>query len=370
MFGPAHYVPILHTKGGELDALAQLPGETLNHITPLMVVMANSDPGKVKRRLDRLQGTMSPNQPDIFEGLDHCRSRRFFLDFGEWHRAHPGDLDELEGFAVASVERGLRAVPVVCPLASPDFTAMIRPMLNSGEGACIRVTGRDLDEAEEDEIGRRINGLLQRLALPPEQLDLVLDFGQLAPQGFGAFKMARVVIDEFPHIHRYRSFTFASGAYPDGHGGVEGGGMATFDRRDLSLWRRICANSYVKRVPSFGDYGPLFPVPFIPGEVPPPIAPKTRYCTDSDWWFEKAYSTKNPEHAAFDQYFELAEHLVGSRVFMGAEHCSGCHAWALAAKRIGTSGSHLTWIRAAVVHHLTLTANQIAAPLSDQLPSR
>ena len=175
MLDHKHYVPILRWKRAERVALSRLYEPDREGLTPLIELIPRDFSGNsptddiVRRKAD--------------EVLEHWGHSRFFADLGHLGpslRTASGEHPlALLGHEARS--RELRMVPVTALRRSHVHQVSVAELVATDNlGVCIRVP---LENLRQPRFPTDLRDLLTLLDLPPEQVDLLLDFRDIVMSG-------------------------------------------------------------------------------------------------------------------------------------------------------------------------------------------
>jgi hypothetical protein len=343
MFNETHYVPILKWKRGEQVALQHLSPEVKSRLTPLIEI--------IPRENIEGQITEIPRQIQTYWGED----RPIFVDLNLL-----GELEQLENGQhplrfLAEHARQLQIIPVTNFDREDDFQDEIKSFhLRTNRGACIRIT----DEHFMD-IAQQLNTLVNKLEIPRQQIDLIIDLYEINRNDEGRSLIAATfAINSIPDIHEWRTLTLASSAFPRDLSMIPTGSNGSFPRSEWHIWTELYRRRHsIRRFPTFGDYAINNPV-FM--EIDPRImrlAANIRYTTENEFLIFRGRSIKT---AGWEQARELAQRVIrhpeysGARFSWGDQYIEQC-----AAGNEGT-GNAETWRRVGTNHHLTLVVSVLS----------
>jgi hypothetical protein len=356
--GPRGYVPILLSKAAEQYALRHLPLPLRERLLPLIEVPGagiDSETGEPKHSVAK---NIDLHLIGLLDSLG--TDAQFLLD--------PIALAPLENKKASrsatellyeqAAARSMSFVPVV--RLGQRLIDLDVARKHVARGACIRISR---DELKSDLV-EPLHRVLKRLCLGHAQIDVILDYGDVADlDDLGRHALHASIVSTlrlFPAIRDWRCVVLAMSAFPPM---TRIKGSRRVPRSEWDIWNRLRTESHgVIRMPTFGDYA-------IEGAVrAPPVNPKhlrnapptIRFTDENQWQIIRGQpANKCPIE---QQYREMARrHLVRSSTSLGAPHCEGCERAHAAASRRGTGGSRSTWRRLGSLHHLTLVAEQIRA---------
>lgn len=352
-----HYVPILKGRKGEFLALSETSESRRDRMTPLIEVPPVPWDFEHERPAKSLDAHLDPVAANVLRHWGD--NRRVLIDLA-WISDDP---TEAGTHPVTKVLSDLRqgqsqAIPVAGPSRSDVYwSAVVEAVQQDGRGCCIRLEPDDL---------RRLNALHQlleaaceRLALPADDVDLILDFKGFDPGQTAAIEIAAAAgLAALPSIEDWRSVTLAGGAFPLNLSGLSG--ESVIPRADWDVWRSVTSAQREEgvRQPQFGDYAVQHPEP---DEIDPRLMKMSaaiRYATSTEWLVLKG---RNVQDYGWEQFHDLSADLVGRPEFIGAEFSSGDQGIDACAKREAGTGNAMTWRKLATNHHLAVVVDQLAS---------
>lgn len=346
------YVPVLRWRPAEQQALRDLSDVVRKSVTPILELLPSRTPlyDDLSRReylntfVARLSEVWGPQRAFV----DAQLLRPHFLIAGR------SPLNELLSRAR---DNGLDVVPVL-PLArkldDPHLDVFASGTTRDA-GLCLRLKPIDLVLADQAR-NRHLNEQIKYLGLSPESVDLVVDeefTTDLAP-GYAQ------ICEMIPYLKRWRSFAVISGGFPVDLQEFHRGQIHSLRRRDWQRWRTESSSRRLMRRPSYGDYTVQYAA-----YRPPPLdqVPRTsvsvRYTADEEWIIcrGEALSESGP---GTEQWIGWAQLLKSRPEYTGEEFSAGDRYISERAGGAASTGNFTTWIAAAINHHITLTAKQIA----------
>lgn len=352
-FDHRHYVPILKGKKGEFDGLSWLDPQTKAALTPLIEVFTvpwdfNDDvPAKtVEAHLDssasKIAAAWGAGHPIFIDTLwfdpDEQAGGRHHLEYL---------FDRLRG--------QVDAVPTGGPARGASHAAAVAAIAAADDrGACCRLDADDVSDAAA--LQAAIDSWLAAISLAPDEVDLVVDLGEVTAANRGAFEIAaKALLPTLPYLADWRSLTLASGAFPRDLRDVSANSEERIERHDWRLWRAI-DQAQLPRNPTFGDYAISHPELFDPDPrmIRPSVA--IRYAAPSHWLIVKRRWIRQ----GFDQYRDASAILLNEPENQGSGHCRG-DAFIDACAAGGPTGNLTTWRCVGTSHHLTTTVRELAS---------
>jgi hypothetical protein len=259
-FDHSHYVPILKGKQGELNALQNTEPKLRKKFTPLIEIppippawpegKSKPIPGKT---IDEHVKAVSKAFAKALKGLPP-----FFLD-GFYIELE----DELENGSspVDALFEALRSskipfIPVIGLDRVEDYADSVKSAIKIDKlGCCLRLVEADLQSLAD--LSNQIDGLLQVLSVPRDEVDLLLDFGSKVPQK----SALPFQIDALPSLEEWRTLTVASSSFPANMMSVKANSVEELEREEWLAWLFVrTKKKSVRRLPSFGDYTINHPV--------------------------------------------------------------------------------------------------------------
>lgn len=357
MFDHRHYVPILRWKQAERLALRDLDPESKAGMTPLI---------EVTPRALSAEGTANPKIVDqrcskvAAEMLNDWGGGRLFIDFGliaSGVRATGGTHPLAVLF-----EAGRTLFPSFVPVTGLGRDATYQEAVRSvvavdGLGLCLRLRGQEL---QRPQLPAEISRLLAALGVDYEQVDLLLDYEIVddTPPSLAA------ACERLPNLPRWRTFTIASGAFPENLTGMRVG-EHVLPRRDWRAWRdQVTAHPPLPRLPAYGDYTIQYPVFREPG-FGLNFSASIRYSAEEDWVIMRGEGVRNDDGPGYSQWPANATLLCERTEYQGEDFSVGDRyikemSEEVAKNGSGRTGGAGTWLQAGFNHHLTLTVRQIA----------
>ncbi|WP_019123993.1 beta family protein [Brevibacillus massiliensis] len=361
MFDYKHYVPVLKWKRGEQKALEFLAQPLKQNMTPLLEIPPISydededRPSKLGANLNGIgkevaQAWNSPTpvfidciQLEIDEQLSMSNGQHF-----------------LE-YIIHDIENnGTKAIPVAnVAHYDPFFDALKNVNNHYGRGFCLRVKRSELNDLNT--LTTHIDRLLPFMGLTPKDVDLVLDYDFLGGDTSStAYSQSILNIIQFPHLTQWRTFSIIGTSMP-AILRMRPNTTMDIDRIEWNVYEQIIKfKNGLGRVPTFGDYTINNPTygDFDPSYMQ--VAATIRYTVRDKFLIFRGMTTRGP--GGFQQYISLARDVISHPDYSGAGYSYGDqYIFDCAHQQNGVgTGSHETWRRATVNHHLTLVINELA----------
>jgi Beta protein len=358
MLGRRHYVPVLQGKIGEYSALAKLSRKVYDRCTPLIGV----PPIRRDWRTRAPKRSVGQQVRAAADGVLECWGTGcpVFVDVAAVASESRGrdELHPVTRFHEDARDRAIFAVPVVGVDRADDYQeAIAHAAAIDQHGVCIRLVPPDLDNSAR--LAARLESLLhQQLALEPEEADLLVDLKGFQPDRVGLqLKAARSALRALPHVDRWRSLILAQSAFPHMLSMIARDTTATLARAEWPLWRELWEErAELPRLPTFADYAAEAPG-FFEGDFVDPAA-VIRYTVDDAWLILRGHNLSQPD--GYSQFRQLARRLITHPQYRGPAFSDGDRYIYDCAQGVSGTGNPTTWRQAAVSHHLTLVAQELA----------
>jgi hypothetical protein len=351
------YVPILKTKQGEFEALERLTKMDRGNVLPLVdVVRVPPDwkkDGSSKELGEHLKGKARRVGRVWGDRLAFIDLYDIDLSLRVKSGKHPVTF-----MFEALREQGCRAVPTTGFERDADYNEAVASVVaQESRGFCVRALEEDLLDAVV--LGDEIQRLARTVGASLDQTHLILDLRSIAGRDVRRYlPFLRSVLAGLPAIQDLASVTLAASSMPQHLGAlIKTGQAATIERVEWALWRALCAEGGLPRLPSFGDYGVVHPdyLDLDPRKIT--VAPNIRYTTRSGWLVLRGVSLRK---RGFEQYHELARRLVEHPEFLSAGDSWGDRYIVENAKRSERPGNLSKWVGVGTNHHLTVVGREVA----------
>jgi len=352
----SHYVPILLTKAGELQALRSVPGQARDRFTPLFAVPHvawDYDADDWKESLDEHLGGLPAKLLQAWGTRVAWVDLLLVDDDGLMADGrHP--LVWLTGEARAL---GLPLLPVVSPTRSDAYRAAAAAVVARDHGGVgLRL---QIPEWPINATAVTVETLLTELGITPDQADLILDLG--AQTGPLALTVLRQQLATLPNLGQWRALIVASAGMPEDM--PTGSGIHVLPREDWLLYGRLLTSPVLTREPTFGDYAisSLEPAPDLDPKVMS-LSATLRYTSGDHWLIAKGGLFKGPGGSSLggSAMQPVAANLRAHSAYLGSAHCP-CERWLEDVVTGTVSGGNPTvWRRHATLHHLVVVTDQLA----------
>ncbi|MFC8597181.1 beta family protein [Isoptericola sp. NPDC057191] len=327
------YFPALKTKQGELTALEHVPDEQRTNTVPILDL--DYEEGEA------LGGRTTSKLTTILERA--WAGGRLVLDATAADASTDG-TDQYRTLLEKLRPTDVAVVPAASVASSADFLAMLGDTHRTdNNGVCIRLTSEELAAG----VAADLDTTLGRLGLQPEDVDLVIDFGQTDEVSMSLHAaILRLALPSVPYLDRWRHLVVLSGAFPASLSNPRK--TVSIVRADSGLWRQVTSDRTIARVLDYGDYGVTHPAAAAPtGGFR--SAPNVRYTQDDVWTTMKWTLRPDEGH---DGMYDVARTLRDAGVFDAPSFSWGDAELHRRADRDGGPGGGAQWKAWSTSHHL------------------
>lgn len=362
MFKSKHYIPILKWKRAEQGALKALSKEHKKYITPVIqFVMPKQKP---QEQMDQVVSRFEEQIPKIPEKLIEIWGKTpIFIDVSLLF-TNTLKIKCLNSVLQEGLKLGTRFIPVIHLNDGGDIKKAATSLTkDSGYGMCLRLVYPDFSDSGK--LNRNIKEFLESVGLAEKEIDILVDIKEIEENGS---KYAEY-LNSSQNIHnlsKWRTFIFASGAFPKDLSGYKIDEENLIPRADWKNWVEQVNGGNLQRKPAFADYTIQHPIYMEASQFFHPTT-SIKYTLENDWLVMKGKKQK------FELYLASAVELVNDPRFYGENFSDGDKYITekgkyfkkyIEAKNKGKdikgTGSTETWLKAGINHHLVLTAHQIA----------
>lgn len=358
MFGTNHYVPILKWKRAEQGALLLLTPEIKKSITPVVQLVMPKP--KADESLDDLvERYLEESKKVPSKLLEAWGVSPIFIDVSLLFTSQL-KAQILEMVIKSGSKLGCTMIPVI----HLDDAAEIKKVAyllgrENQRGLCLRLTCSDF--TGKSGIGSAIDAFLQSSKLNMSDIDLLVDVKETDGSD-GKYERYLGLSQEIPRLAKWRTFTFAAGAFPEDLTKCKLDEENLLPRIEWLSWIQGRKNPRLLRRPTFADYTIQHPIFRDDVQFFHPTS-SIKYTLENEWLVMKGKKQK------FELYLASAAELVKDKRYCGEKFCEGDLYILEKAKHFSTyiknpsikgTGSTETWLRAGINHHLTLVATQIA----------
>lgn len=317
------YVPSLKSKRGERSALNELSSSVKKKIKPIYNLIS-------------------------IEHAARLSSGSAFIDL------HPNlvsggvDLELVFQQIFSAIRNKSELTTVIKHGYSQKFLSNIKPyILNCENGVALRIPNAYLSS-----LGTDLISIKSALGLKAEQVDVIIDFGQVNEVVLGLINAISANIKAQLKDLKVRNVIILSSAFPIGLS-VPKDSISELPRSDFLLFKGIR-----KQLPRIilGDYGADDPDdPQV--NTRRIIVPTIRYTRDSCWKIIRGhYDPAMPYD--YSQYSDLARVVRSSDFYTGKDYSWGDNKIDSCARRECGNGSPEVWVKMAMNHHITFVVNE------------
>lgn len=356
----ALYVPILKGRMGEFRALSELDAGFSRGVVPLIELPLTAEAVAEEESPDfDDEPPIAPADVAKFTS-DVARrwapGRRLIFDAGPALGPRNPAVEVINGLA----PRDFAVTPTVRPSDSENAIRHVGGSIREWNlgSACIRLTGDDLDDFDAP-LPQTLQNVLDLVGLPPDRVDLVLDFGPVADDQAAAFsaRIARLVLAELPFREEWRTLVCAAGAFPPDLNSIPSGVLTEIPRRDAAMWLSI-RERVSGRAPIFGDYAIAYPI--AAAAVPFAPAPQLRFTSADSWMIFKG---RKRDPRGNDQFYDICSRIVSTGAVDPHLSWGDRYVFEAGYRRDTTTlgpGNAMTWRAIGTSHHIAYVANRLA----------
>lgn len=356
-FDSKHYVPILRWKQAEKTALAQLYGHDSMCLTPLIeLVPENFIRKDSKSRITRL----SANEVIRKVGgqlYQYWGERPFFVDLC---LLPPNILSQGSNHFLAMLGQyasilRLSLVPVTGIARDDAYQSAVYTVLSThNHGACLRLS---LEDITRPTLAKDIDTLVSHLQLPPELVDLIVDF-RIINSSAPTFKTLCKLI---PSIDAWRNFIVAGGAFPEDLSALQKNDIHRIERIDWKSWRKQASEvPSVPRIPNYSDYTIQHAL-YSKNKGRARYSASIRYTADDYWLIMRGEDVFREDGPGFHQWPAQAILLCGLSEYCTETFSEGDKYIKEMSLQRKQTGNIVTWLRAGFNHHMTFVVRQLAS---------
>jgi hypothetical protein len=207
----------------------------------------------------------------------------------------------------------------------------------------------------------RLLAYLADSGLRPQDVHLIFDCGELAPEEALTAAAVRGALLQLPHAAEWRTLTFAGTGMPSGTADVGADNTVELSRVEWRVWRLLMEGAAAHRLPTFGDYAVQHPDPlsdFDPRYMD--SSAQLRYTIASSWLIARGRGVKARGMA---QIRRLATKITTHHEFSGPDFSWGDKWLVDCADGSCSAGNQGVWRKATTNHHLAFVVNQLSTRL-------
>jgi hypothetical protein len=349
------YLPILKSKDGEFTALSYLDDFTRKYTVPLFEIT----PIEYDKQTGKKPKT-------IQEHLFNFSSKRFmkkwcssncFID------AYYFDGKKVDGqscleyiyslfYTLFDEVNPIIPAPVARIKSSDEALAAIVGVITSHkiQELGLRITIEDITAAG---FNNQVTGLLKKLNFTAGQVHLILDLASSNFEEAEDFSDAIIaVLDGFPFLQEWKSFTICGGAFPQTTYLKKGvNRIVRNDWKFFHVVKEKLAEETFSRPINYGDYGVVSPGYFEFDPKRMSRSANIRYTLSDIWFVVKGSAIKGSTD--YDQYVSQAKIITDESFYSGQDFSKGDLQLKHCAQRFVAPGTPTVWNWAGNNHHFT-----------------
>jgi hypothetical protein len=350
-FNPTHYVPIVRWRKAERTALAKLTAHDSTCLTPLVeLVPENFKLGAKVSTIDQLANEISCQ---LFRAWSE---RPFFIDLHLLSQdiLTRGSSHFLTLLGNCARNRQLSLIPVTGRDRDDRYQSAVLTVLSRhNKGACFRLSREDI---QRPTLTQDLDCILSFLKIVPEEVDLLVDF-RVMDSNAPAFT---TLCNQIPHIHKWRNFIVASGAFPEDLSGLEKNRIHKLERLDWISWRKqTIAGSPVTRMPIYSDYTIQYAL-YLERTGQSNYSASIRYTAGDYWVIMRGESVRNEDGPGTAQWPANAQLLCEQDEYCKETFSDGDMYIKKMSLQSKEHGNPTTWLQAGINHHMTFVVRQLA----------
>lgn len=345
------YTPILKARGAEYWALAGLKDASKDVVVPVFEVVPPSEKKTIHFRVKQTA-----------ERIYQCwQTRRFYVDM-KWVSAHSSfyaDKHVLQDFFNQADALALDAVPVTAFDRDPDYQrAAISIAKSHAKGLAIRISQEDM--ADPTTLSRSFDALLRLAGVEPEDVDLILDYGDVRVLAAGILAgVMSSTVAALPYPGRWRSLAAVGASFPPSLSEIEPDRWTKLARKEWIAWRSAATRAAgVGTFPGYGDYA--IGAPDLSAGRRGQTA-NLRYSAAGDFFIWRGVPTKDTAELR-GQILSICKDLVSRPEFAGDAFSLGDREIHERATTQGSPGEPKDWRAWATNHYFELVVSQLSSP--------
>jgi T4 beta protein len=354
MLGPDSYVPSLHWRQAEYQALLRLRDDAKDRVVPFIIVPKpefDFEKNEMRKTVQeqvqpfprqfKLKWGMRPAWIDFHKEIDATRMQDGKLPIG-----HVFD---------ALHEIGSAVVPVVSLGTSKEVVAVASGIVKrDGRGLGLRVR---LEHMMRPGCAASVGEILTAAGITPSSADLIVDLSAPNYEPYDEFADALLAhLQKVGDVSAFRSFVLIGTAYPSSLGIDKPGGELT--RHDWNFYQALRSKlPAAARFPNYGDYTivpPSFSADLDFRKVRP--AGKLIYTFGPKWMVRKG-GAFNANRAQMHDHCGV---IVNSGAFRGAAFSDGDDFIEKCARRAVKPTSQTRWKEIGISHHIMHVLEDLA----------
>lgn len=359
------YMPVLQAKKGELDGLANTPGNTLRHIFPVIEIPSLSADyiSKTKKyREHPAPLTLYLNErAKSLSGLSS--SLRFFFDIRAWSPDASVESGEhiVSYFSRSLTDLGVTVNPVVNygHWDDPEYRTAITSLPTAlTSNFLIRLSGEAIEDLDDPGyFCSRIEEILSSLQVDASRIAVQVDFEDVTSTSPADIQVVVETAANLLAPHRFAFMALAGSSMPVYANDMvpQENSIALLLRREFNAWKAL-RSAYPQLGLVFGDYGVSsgglsegFPNPHANGKI--------RYTITDQYLIARGQSRLKGDKSA--QFHRLSAIIMGSGYYMGPNFSWGDQRIMECATIQRGPGTLQTWVSHDTSHHLAFVTEEL-----------
>lgn len=345
------YVPVLQCREDECRALKDLGSSTRNLVVPLLEMTG-----------------LTEKHVGYFKTFQKNWTGKFYFDprpyYTEAERTAEHNVVMLK--CIGSLSDRTSLIPVLYLDESPTSLAAIGTLCNSlNLDVCLRLTAYDL--ATKENLRQAVSDFLQRTGVSVQRVHLLFDYGRHVRQA-----ETKTLVNNFvKHSTTLRKFgkwstvILHASCMPADLSDIRPG-RYDMPRVDLALWTAVRDSAISKEI-VYSDRTIMYPqIPLDESEKAfLMMTASVKYTTKDSVIIYRGRKILGKKAGGFEQYIDHAKAIVADPTFFGRDFSKGDEmiddiAASIPKKGKLPTGNTRQWRRAAMSHHMTLTADQVS----------
>jgi hypothetical protein len=348
----------LKWKRAEQSALKYLEEKQKKHITPLLqFVMPKGKPGDQREDIVLKFEEYLPELPG--KVVEVWGNAPIFIDVSLLYTISL-KAKVLTGISQGGHDCGGVFIPTVHLNDEKEIKEAAYWLAKKNQnGLCLRLICPEF--VDVNKLNNNIANFLSAGRLGEKDVDLLVDIKETESNSDKYSKYLKMA-QELPTLTKWRTFSFASGSFPEDLSAYKLDEENLIPRSDWISWKGYRTGRTLIRKPAFADYTIQHPIYKEATQFYHPTT-SIKYTVDDQWLILKGKKQR------FEMYLGNAKLLSQNKHFYGEDFSCGDKYIALKAKhcddylknkKVGGTGSVETWITAGINHHLALVAYQVS----------
>jgi hypothetical protein len=352
------YIPVLKSKEGEFTALANLDQFTRKHIYPLFDVTPLEFDNQTGKKPKTLEEHIYNFCHKKF--LKKWLNADCFIDTFQLNGMQVHEMSCLEYIYLQlnGVLIRMHPAPVVRLKSDDASIECIRKVMTTYKinDLGLRVKIEDITAAG---FNNNVATVLEKLNFVASDTHLILDLADSDFSQIEDFSDAIIaILDGFPFLSEWKSFTICSGAFPQTS--YLRKGVNQVARNDWKFFkevkRKLSAETYGRPV-NYGDYGIVSPGYFEFDPLRMSRSANIRYTLNDIWFVVKGSALK--KSTDFAQYIEQATKITTADFYYGEAFSKGDLHLKNCSLKLIKPGTPTVWNWAGNNHHFTKVVSDL-----------